>query len=178
MIRTSESESGGVLVRSRLMVALTLVLLVVAALALAGCVESSEEEAQTPSGASTVMNSAKQTDSEGKTITAPAATAPEGGGGSETGGGGSETGGGEGGGGGGEAAGDAAAGEQVFAANCTGCHLNNGQDEGGVGPELAGLGDDAEAIRNQVINGGGAMPGGLVSGADLDNVVAYVLSIQ
>lgn len=170
MIRTSESESGGVLVRSRLMVALTLVLLVVAALALAGCVESSEEEAQTPSGASTVMNSAKQTDSEGKTITAPAATAPEGGGGSETGGGE--------GGGGGEAAGDAAAGEQVFAANCTGCHLNNGQDAGGVGPQLAGAGLDVETIKTTVQNGRGAMPPGLVSGEDLDNVAAYVLSIQ
>ena len=171
MIRTSESESGGVLVRSRLMVALTLVLLVVAALALAGCVESSEEEAQTPSGASTVANSAKQTDSEGNFITAPAATAPEGGGGSETGGG-------EGGGGGGEAAGDAAAGEQVFAANCTGCHLNNGQDAGGVGPQLAGAGLDVETIKTTVQNGRGAMPPGLVSGEDLDNVAAYVLSIQ
>ena len=171
MIRTSESESGGVLVRSRLMVALTLVLLVVAALALAGCVESSEEEAQTPSGASTVANSAKQTDSEGNFITAPAATAPEGGGGSETGGG-------DGGGGGGEAAGDAAAGEQVFAANCTGCHLNNGQDAGGVGPQLAGAGLDVETIKTTVQNGRGAMPAGLVSGADLDNVAAYVLSLQ
>ena len=47
-----------------------------------------------------------------------------------------------------------------------------------MGPKLAGLGADAESIRNQVINGGGAMPGGLVSGADLDNVVAYVVSIQ
>jgi mono/diheme cytochrome c family protein len=168
MIRTSESESGGVLVRSRLMVALTLVVLVVATLALAGCVESSEEEAQTPSGASTVVNSAKQTDSEGNFITAPAATAPEGGG--------SETGGGEG--GGGEAAGDAAAGEQVFAANCTGCHLNNGQDAGGVGPQLAGAGLDDATIRTTVENGRGPMPAGLVSGADLDNVVAYVLSIQ
>jgi cytochrome c551 len=170
MIRTSESESGGVLVRSRLMVALTLVLLVVAALALAGCVESSEEEAQTPSGASTVANSAKQTDSEGNFVTAPAATAPEGGGGSETGGGE--------GGGGGEAAGDAAAGEQVFAANCTGCHLNNGQDAGGVGPQLAGAGLDVETIKTTVQNGRGAMPPGLVSGEDLDNVAAYVLSIQ
>jgi cytochrome c551 len=171
MIRTSESESGGVLVRSRLMVALTLVLLMVAALALAGCVESSEEEAQTPSGASTVANSAKQTDSEGNFVTAPAATAPEGGGGSETGGG-------EGGGDGGEAAGDAAAGEQVFAANCTGCHLNNGQDAGGVGPQLAGAGLDVETIKTTVQNGRGAMPPGLVSGEDLDNVAAYVLSIQ
>lgn len=170
MIRTSESESGGVLVRSRLMVALTLVLLVVAALALAGCVESSEEEAQTPSGASTVANSAKQTDSEGNFVTAPAATAPEGGG--------SETGGGEGGGGGGEAAGDAAAGEQIFSATCTGCHLNNGQDAGGVGPQLAGAGLDVETIKTTVENGRGAMPAGLVSGEDLDNVAAYVLSIQ
>jgi cytochrome c551 len=156
-----------VLVRSRLVVALMLVLFV-GAIALAGCVESSEEEAQTPSGASTVVNSAKQTDSEGKTITAPAATAPAGGG--------SETGGGEG--GGGAAAGDAAAGEQVFAANCTGCHLNNGQDAGGVGPQLAGRGVDETAIRTIVENGRGAMPGGLVSGADEDNVVAYVLSLQ
>ena len=116
------------------------------------------------------MNSAKQTDSEGKTITAPAATAPEGGGGSETGGGE--------GGGGGEAAGDAAAGEQFFAANCTGCHLNNGQDAGGVGPQLAGAGLDVETIKTTVQNGRGAMPPGLVSGEDLDNVVAYVLSIQ
>jgi cytochrome c551 len=169
MIRTSESESGGVLVRSRLMVALSLVVLVMAALALAGCVESSEEEAQTPSGASTVVNSAKQTDSEGNFITAPAETAPAGGG--------SETGGGEGG-GGGEAAGDAAAGEQVFAANCTGCHLNNGQDAGGVGPQLAGAGLDEATIRTTVENGRGAMPGGLVSGEDLDNAVAYVLSLQ
>ena len=59
--------------RSRLMVALTLVVLVVAALGLVGCVESSEEAAQTPTGSPTVMNSAAQTDSEGKTITAPAA---------------------------------------------------------------------------------------------------------
>ena len=72
MIRTSQSDSGGVLVRSRLMVALTLVVLVVAALGLVGCVESSEEAAQTPTGSPTVINSAKQTDSEGKTITAPA----------------------------------------------------------------------------------------------------------
>jgi cytochrome c553 len=160
-----------VLVRSRLMVALTLVVLVVAALGLVGCVESSEEAAQTPTGSPTVMNSAAQTDSEGKTITAPAA-AP--GGGSETGGG-AETGGG---GGGGEAAGDAEAGLAVFQASCTGCHLADGTQDGGVGPKLSGLGLDAETISNQVVNGGPAMPAGLVSGTDLDNVVAYVVSIQ
>ena len=149
--------------------ALTLVVLVVAALGLAGCVDSSEEDAQTPSGAATVVNSAAQTDSEGKTITAPAATAPAGGGG-----GGTETGGG----GGGEAAGDAEAGLVGFQASCTGCHLGDGLEAGGVGPKLAGLGLTEQRIHDQVVNGGGAMPGGLVSGTDLDNVVAYVVSIQ
>lgn len=168
MIRRSESEPGGVLVRSRLMVALTLVVLVVAALGLAGCVDSSEEAAQTPSGASTVANSAAQTDSEGKTITAPAQTAPAGGGGTETGGGG----------GGAASAGDVDAGLMVFQASCTGCHLADGLEAGGVGPKLAGLGLTEQRIHDQVVNGGGAMPGGLVSGADLDNVVAYTLSIQ
>ncbi|HTI32480.1 MAG TPA: cytochrome c [Miltoncostaea sp.] len=172
MIRTSESESGGELVRSRLMVALTVVVLVIAALGVAGCVDSSEEAAQTPSGSPTVVNSAKQTDSSGKTITAPTSTPAAGGGGTETGGGASTAGGGA------AAAGDATAGKQVFAANCTGCHLSDGTADGGVGPKLAGLGLDATTIKNQVINGGGPMPGGLVSGTDLDNVVAYVVSLQ
>jgi uncharacterized cupredoxin-like copper-binding protein len=49
-----------------------------------GCIDSSEKAAQTPADAPTVINSAKQTDSSGKTITAPASTAPAGGGGSTT----------------------------------------------------------------------------------------------
>ena len=152
----------------RLWAALSLVA-VVAALGLAtGCVDSSEEDAQTPASAPTVVNSALQTDSEGKTITAPpaegaATTAPPAGGG---------------GGGGGAPAGDAAAGLMVFDAKCTSCHLGDGKQEGGIGPKLEGLGLDEQTIRNQVINGGGPMPPGLATGADLDNVVAYVLSIQ
>ena len=47
-----------------------------------------------------------------------------------------------------------------------------------MGPVLAGAGRSDERIRNQVINGGAAMPPGLATGADLDNVVAFVLSIQ
>lgn len=151
-------------------VALSLVLVVAAMALTTGCVTSSEEDAQTPSGASTVFNTAAQTDSEGKTITAPAETAPAGGGGSETTG--------TGGGGGAAPAGDAAAGQTFFAATCTGCHLGDGNDDGGVGPKLAGLGLTADVIENQVVNGGGAMPPGLASGTDLDNVVAYVVSIQ
>ncbi len=146
-----------------------------------GCVNSSEEEARTPSDAATVANSALQTDSNGETVTAPAPDAPAG----TAGGDGAPAPGGDGapapapGGDGAPApAGDVAAGQQVFAANCTGCHLNNGQDAGGVGPQLSGGGRDAALVEMTVVNGKGAMPGGLVSGADLENVVAYVVSIQ
>jgi cytochrome c5 len=146
--------------------ALSLVAVVAALGVASGCVESSEEDAQTPAGASTVDNTAVQTDSEGNFVTAPPA------------GGGGETAPAEGEGeGGGEATGDVAAGQEVFTQRCPSCHLNGGQ-EAGVGPQLAGLGLDAATIENQVVNGGGAMPPGLATGADLDNVVAYVVSIQ
>lgn len=135
-------------------------LAIVGALALAaGCVNSDEDEARTPDSAPTVPNSALQTDSQGNTITAPAATAPP------------DTGGDQGG------EGDAAAGKTFFAATCTSCHLQDG-NAAGVGPKLSGLGLTADRIRSQVENGGGGMPAGLASGTDLDNVVAYVLSIQ
>jgi mono/diheme cytochrome c family protein len=146
--------------------ALLVVALVAAVGLVAGCVESSEEAAQTPSDAPTVANSALQTDSEGNFVTAPAETAPPADGGAE------EPAGGE------APAGDVDAGLEVFAVSCAGCHLNNGQDAGGIGPALAGGGRDAAAVENVVVNGQGAMPGGLVSGEDLENVVAYVLSIQ
>lgn len=149
-----------------------MVLLLVSLVAVLGlvsaCVDSSEKDAQTPADAQTVMNSAIQTNSKGETITAPPSS---GGGGSTTTGGGSTA-------PAGGAAGDATAGKTVFSANCTGCHMNDGMDAGGVGPKLAGLGLTADRIETQVKNGGGAMPGGLVSGDDLTNVTAYVLSIQ
>lgn len=72
----------------------------------------------------------------------------------------------------------AKAGLVFFQKTCTGCHMADGTESGGVGPKLAGLGLSADAIRNQVINGGGPMPAGLATGADLDNVTAYVVSIQ
>jgi cytochrome c551 len=77
--------------------------------------------------------------------------------------------------------GDAAAveeGQIFFASTCTGCHLENGTAAGGVGPQLAGAGLTEGEIREQVMNGGGAMPPGLAQGQDLDNVTAYVLSLQ
>lgn len=77
--------------------------------------------------------------------------------------------------------GDAAAveeGQIFFASTCTGCHLENGTAAGGTGPQLAGAGLTEAEIREQIENGGGAMPAGLATGQDLDNVTAYVLSIQ
>lgn len=138
----------------------------VAALSLVtACVDSSEEDAQTPAGASTVANSAVQTNSKGETVTAPGASTPAATTPADTSGGGEAP------------KGDAAAGETIFASSCGGCHTNGGQ-EAGVGPKLAGAGLDAARVETQIVNGGGAMPGGLVSGDDLDNVVAYVVSIQ
>lgn len=133
---------------------------------LGGCVDSEPEEARTPADAPTVVNTAPQTDSEGMTITAPGDP-----GGAETGGE-TDTGG---------ADPAVAAGMEVFAGSgtCQGCHNELGQ-EAGVGPQLAGAGRDEEYIRDRVVNGvpGTAMPAGLVMGEDLDNVVAFVLSIQ
>ncbi len=75
------------------------------------------------------------------------------------------------------AAGSASAGKTVFASVCSGCHMNLGS-KAGVGPKLKGLGLTAARIERQVKNGGGMMPSGLVSGAKLKNVVAFVASIQ
>jgi mono/diheme cytochrome c family protein len=75
------------------------------------------------------------------------------------------------------AAGDAANGKTLFEGKCQGCHAKGGT-EAAVGPVLAGGGRDDARIRNQIINGGGPMPAGLYTGTDLDDVVAFVLSIQ
>jgi len=149
--------------RSR--VSLIVVSLVAAMSLITACGDSSEEDAQTPEGATTVANSALQTDSKGETVTAPPAEteAP-----AETEGETATE----------ASSGDAADGQEVFAANCTGCHLNNGNDAGGVGPQLAGAGLDTAAVTTIVTNGLNAMPAGLVSGEDLDNVAAYVVSLQ
>lgn len=144
-----------------------MVLLLVALAALlalvSACVESSEEDARTPSNATTIVNTAPQTNSKGETVPAPGASVPT-----------EEPGGGE------PGAGDAAAGEAVFAATCTSCHLNNGKDAGGIGPQIAGQGLDEPTVRDIVENGipGTAMVGGLVTGDDYENIVAYILSLQ
>ena len=144
-----------------------MVVLALTALAggLAGCVDSEPEAAQTPSGAETIMNTAVQTDEMGSTIspTTDAGSTP----GSDTGGGETTAG----------SGGDVAAGQSFFEGTCQSCHANLGQ-QAAVGPQLAGQGLDEQTIRTTVENGRGAMPGGLAQGEDLDNVVAFVLSIQ
>jgi mono/diheme cytochrome c family protein len=128
------------------------------ALGLGGCVEPDAEEASTPADAPTVVNSAPQTDSTGSTVEAP--------GGETTGGETTE-----------EADPAVAAGQTFFEATCQGCHTNLGQEQG-AGPILAGGGRAEDLIRTTVVNGRGIMPAGLATEEDLDNVVAFVLSIQ
>ena len=74
--------------------------------------------------------------------------------------------------------GNAATGKQVFvAASCAGCHKGLGTKPG-YGPKLAGKGLSEATIRTTVIEGGSLMPGGLVEGQRLADVVANVSSLQ
>ncbi len=80
-------------------------------------------------------------------------------------------------------AGDAAAGKQIFSANCAACHAGG---RNAVNPtktlQKADLEKwemyDAAAIVTQVTNGKGAMPAfkGKLDSAQIDNVTAYVLA--
>jgi alcohol dehydrogenase (cytochrome c) len=71
-------------------------------------------------------------------------------------------------------AGDAAAGEQVFADNCSGCHGLDGTGANG-GPSLVTK-NDREAVLRQVRNGGGGMPAfkGTLSEKEIQDVASYV----
>ena len=73
-------------------------------------------------------------------------------------------------------AGDAAAGERVFEERCASCHGAGGVG-GSPGPRLVDSGLDAAAVVAVVGQGRGAMPAGIVSGSDRDDVAAYVASI-
>lgn len=77
-----------------------------------------------------------------------------------------------------EAGGDVAEGQMIFNQTCTTCHADNGEGQGPIGPNLAGEGLSQADIEDIVTNGRGAMPGGLVTGEQFDDVVAYVESIQ
>ncbi len=79
---------------------------------------------------------------------------------------------------GGEGGADVAAGKTAFEGKCQSCHLNGGNEGGGAGPVLKDKGLAAAAIEAQIVNGKGAMPGGLAEGEDLKTITAYVVSIQ
>ena len=73
--------------------------------------------------------------------------------------------------------GDAARGATVFVTTCAGCHGQGGAG-GGIGPRLAGSGISAALIQDRIEHGAGAMPAGLVKGANEADVLAYVLGIS
>ncbi len=72
---------------------------------------------------------------------------------------------------------DGVAGTAAFEATCQGCHAAGGK-QAGAGPILADRGLTPDRIRQQIVNGSGGMPANLVQGADLDNVVAFVVALQ
>jgi mono/diheme cytochrome c family protein len=74
----------------------------------------------------------------------------------------------------------AAAGKQVFEANCGSCHtLAAAGTNGNVGPNLDDLKPDMATVVRQVTNGGGAMPafGSQLSEAQIQSVAKYVSSV-
>ena len=80
---------------------------------------------------------------------------------------------------GGTVTGDVAAGKIVFTQNpCGTCHtLKDAGATGTVGPNLDAVKPSPEIIRDRVEHGKGAMPPfPQITGADLDNLVAYIVS--
>ncbi len=141
----------------------------------AGCGGSDPSAASTPADATTIANNAVQTDSTGKTVPAPGASSGAAAGSDaadgEASGAASD--------GAADSGGDAAAGKTVFLASCQGCHpsARTATPTSHNLPLSITKMDEAQT-KTQIEIGSPGMPGGLASGADLDNVVAYVLSIK
>jgi len=78
----------------------------------------------------------------------------------------------------GTAQGDAEAGKAVFAsAGCGGCHtLEEAGSSGSVGPKLDGQNLSFDRVKEQVENGGGAMPAfkGQLTDQQINDVAAFV----
>ncbi len=71
--------------------------------------------------------------------------------------------------------GDAYRGQVVYSQACAGCHGATG--EGSVGPKLQGNPISLVAAKARIDTGGGTMPGGLVSGRQEEDVLAYLATI-
>ncbi len=141
----------------------------------AGCGGSDPSAASTPADATTIANNAVQTDSTGKTVPAPGASsgAASGSGAADGEASGAASGGAA------DSGGDAAAGKTVFLASCQGCHPSaRTATPTSHNLPLSTTKMDEAQTKTQIEIGSPGMPGGLASGADLDNVVAYVLSIK
>ena len=72
---------------------------------------------------------------------------------------------------------EAAAGREIFVANCGSCHaLTDAGTSGAVGPSLDGTGLDVSAVETQVRNGGGGMPAfeGQLTDEEIVAVSTYV----
>jgi cytochrome c553 len=100
---------------------------------------------------------------------------------SEAHGGGESTAGETTGGGGGGGQGDAAAGKEIFVANCGSCHtLEEAGTSGTVGPVLDDVSVDFDGVVEQVTNGGGGMPPfqGTLSDEQIADVAAFVVASE
>jgi mono/diheme cytochrome c family protein len=71
--------------------------------------------------------------------------------------------------------GDAYRGQIVYSQSCASCHGATG--EGGIGPALQGNPISIEATKAQIDSGSGTMPAGLVSGAQEEDLLAYLATI-
>jgi mono/diheme cytochrome c family protein len=72
--------------------------------------------------------------------------------------------------------GDPVRGEALFAERCATCHGEGGEG-GGVGPRLVGRDVSSAEARATIENGSGVMPPDLVTGPDLEHVLAYLDTI-
>jgi mono/diheme cytochrome c family protein len=67
-------------------------------------------------------------------------------------------------------------GQTVFSQKCAACHGPDGRG-GGVGPKLAGTPIPLAVAQAQIEAGSGVMPGGLVSGRQERDVLAFLATI-
>ena len=73
--------------------------------------------------------------------------------------------------------GDPVNGEAVYNSSCASCHGAGGVGVDNLGPALAGTTLSDDQIADVIENGMGTMPGNLISGTDVDDVLAYIGSL-